>query len=532
VLHKFFPEHKNLNITLPYYEVEAARNSKCALAPHNSAKSRDFIGKEVDEMNSSVYISFLLILILICPIGVVKAQYVGNEAKRPVGIIHANDGNDTIVSSSGIHYTPSEAKKMGLSEVSHNTYYYPAMGGDASGSASSSASSSVDTSSSTITYRTPYWYTPTFGNPLLITKAITTAESQDRYDLGDEILVYVEITNTKDEVRNIRIREIVDDDLQIITPNGYYSPVGVAKTNDLDKISRLEQEFFGTQSGNIPYEDSARIMRSFVVKDNIYPISIKSSFFLFNWSCKFNSNCKGENEADKNRIREFLRDNYDIDWAKNASVISYCMNTSNASLIYVNRTLNDTNSNDYVTFKVQDIGANKKNGQKVLLNISKERSYILRLNESNGVLKVWDDNSILGFDLDRLSKREKLIYWYYVKPKRSGIFDVDTVARIYDENYLDSPDISNPKEITVKKPELKFEVIPELNKNNVYNDWWSSFFLGLFKDNLNLTYDITFIGEAPDKFIDNIEVKLDKTKTDDIDFDNNSDILDFSSQRT
>lgn len=78
----------------------------------------------------------------------------------------------------------------------------------------------------------------------MIKKAITTPKSEDRYDLGDEILVYVEITNTNKELNNILIREIIDDNLQIITPKGYSTPIGAVRTNDLNEICSHETGVF------------------------------------------------------------------------------------------------------------------------------------------------------------------------------------------------------------------------------------------------------------------------------------------------
>ena len=474
-------------------------------------------------------IIFAFIIIIINPDSGIRAEdnWIANRA---VGNITDKAGKEMYVNSNGVPLTKSEAIKENLTIISRDSSggikYVPVGSNDVTDypPVASQVVPETVSSSATFSYRTPDWYTPTSGNPLLIKKALATAKSQDRYVLGDEILVYVEITNTKKELENILIREIIDDDLQLITPTGYCTPIGAVRTNDIDKISKQEQEFFKSQSGYIPYKDSTKIFKSYLAKDNIYPVFINSSSFLFNWSyqCKNNS-CKFDDATEKNRIKDFLRYGYDIDWINDTEI--NCANELNTSFIYIN----GSHSNDRITFKVQDIGRIANNiEEKVLMNISDERSYTFSINESNGVLKVWDRNNILGFNLDKLSKREKVIYWYYVIPKRSGIFNVETLARVYDENYPNSPDISNPKEIIVKTPDLEFEVKPGLNKYNIYQDGWS----GIFKEDLNLVYDITFVGDAPDKFIDNIDIKLDKTKMDDIEFNGTSSSLDFSVNRT
>jgi hypothetical protein len=118
---------------------------------------------------------------------------------------------------------------------------------------------------------------------------------------------------------------------------------------------------------------------------------------------------------------------------------------------------------------------------------------------------ISDRNEILRFNTKSLGSKDRLFYWYYVRPKKSGVFNTETILRIKDEDFKGWPDIIYPMNIEVGKPDYRFEVNPILGSTKVFFN--SSWIPDKWKK-LDITYIIRYTGAASNTYLKNINVEV------------------------
>jgi hypothetical protein len=369
----------------------------------------------------------------------------------------------------------------------------------------------IPSKGSSITYYTPSWYTPTYGDPILIRKQIIPVDSKKDYVTGDKLRVYVEVTNLKNdnknsELNNIYICELVDDELQIVPADG--NPISKKSFFDftipysLDDLSRSKLKFFRGESMNYKTKP-IKWGEDGMLKDQIVCSNEAMDYPLFDWVGLMRNN-----SSEKGKLIKCLNEIFDVKWANNSSEMIVIpkrgLDGKNISLIYINHT-NHAKENDYARLQIDDID-NLKNEGGLGLDISGDRNYDLKYRVgNNGSIIVYDWNNILKLDINELGSKEKLIYTYYIKPKRSGLFSIESVARIGDSTYLAWPDIVYPLMLDIGEPNLNFEVVPLIEKDHVYPNAWRLF----FDEGLTLKYEISLAGDTLKQYSDRIAINLD-----------------------
>ena len=136
-----------------------------------------------------------------------------------------------------------------------------------------------------------------------------------------------------------------------------------------------------------------------------------------------------------------------------------------------------------------------------------------RFNTSDIDSDTWqisDWNGIMGFHVKSLSSKDRLFFWYYVRPKKSGDFSTESIIRINDKDYQGWPDIIYPFNIEVESPDFRFEVTPILEDSKVYanSDLWRWF--PNSSKRLALKYLITYSGDSSRTYLGNVNLTLEQ----------------------
>ena len=245
---------------------------------------------------------------------------------------------------------------------------------------------------------------------------------------------YVKRDKYRGKILDIDIYELVDDSLSIVPPNDNLNNnlIIFKRVKALDDISEMKLALYQEQTSfadeNSPPEKNVTYKKPMIFNHTI-----------FNWD-----NLSNANSSDLQDLSKYLKDHFDLDWA-DAELINISgpehrfINGKKKELIYINST---KDKDDWVLLQTDDrIGSEGI----VLMDISGQRSYLLRANsKEKGKRWINDWNGVLSLHLDNLSTRERLYYWYYIKPKKSGISHTESLVRINDAFWKGCPDITYP----------------------------------------------------------------------------------------
>lgn len=210
------------------------------------------------------------------------------------------------------------------------------------------------------------------------------------------------------------------------------------------------------------------------------------------------------NSENLENLSKYMRENFGIKWINPSNVnISY---PGCSSIQMENIRISDNNASDnWILFMIDNHNADEG---VALLNISDQMIYYLKfetnmLNQSQW--NISDRNEILRFNIKRLGSKDRLFYWYYVRPKKSGVFNTESIIRIKDEDFKGWPDIIYPMHIEVGKPDYRFEVDPILGSTKVFFN--SSWIPDKWKK-LDIAYIIRYTGAASNTYLKNINVEV------------------------
>jgi hypothetical protein len=395
-----------------------------------------------------------------------------------------------------------------------------------------SKSSATNIGEPKVTYNTPLGYAPATAGPLTIKKTVTGVETGNGH--ANRLRVDVEITSARknrndDAINDIDMYELVDESLNLVPPsdkenetirlddieqlkdNSYKKDyvhfsevplINFQKASSLEQISLMRQALLhdrplssaGTKSyrkvyGNPDSEDQLK-----------YYIPISSKYNIFKLS-KITGIDANDSKNIEN-LSEYLEEDFGVNWINSSNLnITYPEYSNNLKIIE----LNDNNdSNNWISFRIDD---HDKYDGIAIMNIS-EKVYFLEFETdktNNSWWNISDQNEVMRFHVKRLGSKDRLFYWYYVRPKKSGTFNTESIIRINDEYYRGWPDIIYPLNIEVGKPDYRFEVDPILEDSKAYVDtnfvpssWWG----------LNVTYIIRYKGEASNTYLKNIKIEL------------------------
>jgi len=394
-----------------------------------------------------------------------------------------------LVSQVGGQYIPSSHIRV-QTDISHSE-----------SNSDHTTSSGSDSSTPTLTTNNnnninEYIYPHELGDPILIKKSINPVSKEEYYNLGDLLKIYVEITNTKKNkaspvLNNISIREIVDNDFRVVSPI-YSKKYEFSNICDC-KLSLYEEWDIDErkENGRVEEPETFHDYIYYQKNSNIYSSPLNYSKIKDTYLFNLDNITKNNTEEQKNLLN-ILHERFDVNWAKanytTINVIDSVKNgfKKNNSLIWINSTLNPEDSIRIDT--IEDI-----NNSKAMLIFPDDKYYGLKMKKTReGAREIFDWNVIQGINNIPLPAQSKLVYWYYVLPKREGNFFTESVIQILDDAYYSWPYIVYPMQIEITEPDLDFEVHPVVEKYNVYVDSgiWS-----LLGDSLSINYYITYRGK-------------------------------------
>jgi hypothetical protein len=375
--------------------------------------------------------------------------------------------------------------------------------------------STIPSRGSSIAYYTPSWYSPAYGEPIKIRKEIVPESPRKDYVMGDKLWVTVEVINIKNDMvnvglKNIYIREIVDNELQVVAASEDHinkEPlIDLAMTDSLKDICYNELKLFRGESINYNIK-TIKIGNDEIYKDAVICSNETLSYPLFEWRGALSGDV-----AERNKLNNSLSEIFGLAWIKeNASIngsLRMIQNGRNVSVIYINRT-DYKEKNEYVRLQIDDVDNISSTGD-LTLDISGDRFYELKYKVGNNKsINVYDWDTIIELDIDELRPKQKLIYRYSIKPKRSGAFNLKSMVRIVGNENLALPDIIYPTVMEVEDPDLSFRVVPILEKDHIYPDIWQWDLTKWFDKILTLKYEIIFTGDTLRQYRDNILIELD-----------------------
>lgn len=379
----------------------------------------------------------------------------------------------------------------------------------------------------------PSGYAPATGGPLSIKKTVTPVETGKGH--ANRLRVDVEITSIKknrldDAINDIDIYELVDESLNLVPPADSLSEI--VKLDYIDQLRTISRGSMYDHFFEIPlinyqkamYLDEISLMRLALLRDiplsSADPISygkiyanpesksqinyIPSVNTVYNiLTCNKNMGVDNNSENLEN-LSKYMKDNFGIKWINPSNInISY---PGCSSIQMENIKISDKNTSDnWIMFIIDNHNADEG---VALLNISDQMIYYLNyetniLNQSQW--NISDRNEILRFNIKRLGSKDRLFYWYYVRPKKSGVFNTESILRIKDEDFKGWPDIIYPMNIEVGKPDYRFEVDPILGSTKVFFN--SSWIPDKWKK-LDITYVIRYTGAASNTYLKNINVEV------------------------
>ncbi|MCX6678172.1 MAG: hypothetical protein NTU95_09550 [Methanothrix sp.] len=396
-----------------------------------------------------------------------------------------------------------------------------------------------------VSYYSPSGYAPATGGPLTIKKVVTAVEAGKGY--GNRLRVDVEITSIKknkndDEIKDIDIYELADESLNIVPPADNIDEVSrevypeelkklsseethesfsdmplinFKKLSSLEDIGLHELDLLRDRPLiSVDPDISKKVYASPEMETEVkyYPPKI-INYNVFYWD-KIKGIDANNSERIKNimNLSKYLKNNFGIKWVDPQAKISYPpYNGSKKEAINIT---DENESNEWIRIEIDD--PDRDDGI-ALLNISGQMTYYLKFDTDKTNKNIWrvsDWNGIMRFHVKSLDSKDRLFYWYYVRPKKSGAFNTESIIRINDEDYSGWPDIIKPLNIKVDDPDLRFEVVPILEDSKVFVDppWLDTSMWGWMIPTkwirLNLKYLITYTGSASTTYLDEIEVEM------------------------
>jgi len=306
-------------------------------------------------------------------------------------------------------------------------------------------------------------------SPLRIKKTFSPG-NKSNYLLGDPIAVYVEISSTDEDLSDSYILEVIDDDLCVV-------PV----TTEFGKISSIDSlmEYYRDLNNDEFLESGC---------------SINNSAFATHVYNRSGANCKKE-EREYNLINLKLNDSNNLTELNNIEKSigrEFKIPSEDGKLNIFNIQkdriqMNRSEDLDFIDIIIKD-------NKSAIIDISGDRRYEYNAKCYNNSIIINETEVALKFDIQNLSKKELFVYKYYIKPKKSGIFNTVTLVRSWgrsDTRYVST--------IDVKDPDPKFEINPRLKETSINIP---------FDKKLELVYDITYLGGASEPDLFNAKIKL------------------------
>lgn len=317
-------------------------------------------------------------------------------------------------------------------------------------------------------------------DPIIIKKMVLPSKKEG-YLLGETLRILVEIKNSKHSKFNknmngLNVLEVVDDDLGLINESFGYSII--------EGLPDLAKQKLGLVESN--YLPETKLNRG------IKPSYIPKRTFLFNLSDDAN--------ISESLIYKLSSD-FDLNWLELDPLASKWSSNGSHDVYEIYSASERLNWLKLIFDRYNDPGFAD-------LVLSDDRVYKLRYSENGSNEEFYNENGVLVLYIDNLKPKESIIYWYDLKPKKSGIFDTESICRTYDSELSEWEDLSYPTSLEIKNPKLEFDVQVKTDKSKLYSS--GCFRPSLDPDSLKIIYDLTYIGETSRSQCRNVLIELDK----------------------
>lgn len=305
-------------------------------------------------------------------------------------------------------------------------------------------------------------------------RKFTSPVNKSGYMLNDGLLISVEVSCKDDNVDKVEVSEIIDDELYVVEKSMYSQKLAnISEIREYKK--KLLQDPFGSlrcDVNNSECDDNTDIRKIFLGKILKHKFNGTNNKMTCNVKDEGSITCLLENLSYKYNMYGW--NNLDcIQFSKSACNYNiYIYNGSN--LTYLNLSLNATNNTGS-------------------LNFSDGRKYNLHVVENNSCLELYDLIKNYDFNISHINTDELFVYKYEIKPKKMGIFYIDTIAKTYARPYIEYPMIVDIN----AKP--KFEIYPIPGKMKAVEG-----------DKLDLVYVIKYTGGNPGLALSKVKIKLDE----------------------
>jgi hypothetical protein len=324
------------------------------------------------------------------------------------------------------------------------------------------------------------------GDSVTVTQIMLPIENEG-YLSGKTARMFVEIKNNKriknnKDLKDLAIRVIIDDELGVIPDSARWLEV-----YSLKDLCEIKSELYAC-----PLDESPLIGDANQCQNNI---PLECNLFCYN-------NATINDSEEVQSIAEKLSNLYDVNWIDTDELRIYRLDDS----FIINNSKNDS----YAIFH------NNENNT-VRMDLSAERAYDLLSNIINNITYINYTNTIIGFNVDKMSPKESIIFYYDVKPKKTGVFNTEVIVRSYDSEQSHLQDFSYYSKIDVKESNPKFDIKPRPSNTEVYKyddpiisilDWLN---LSIQRSPrfIDVVYDITYMGGASEPYCDNIPITFD-----------------------
>jgi hypothetical protein len=315
-------------------------------------------------------------------------------------------------------------------------------------------------------------------DPIIIKKYMLPGKNRS-YISGDRARIFVEIKNNKKNtifrnISSIGISELVDDDLGILPDTAKWEIVN-SITELHDFKSNLFRERTNLSENADKYSNCPSVIKYYKL------FSINNSVNL--------------SKTEQKKISEILNYYFDVNWINKNDVI---FNNDGNRLIIKN------SKNNSIEIIMDEFGSAK-------MTMSDGRNYAFKIKNVNGNKEIYDFNSIINFIAEDVPPKGSIIYFYDIKPKKSGTFNTETVVRLYDSSFMHLPDISSIIPIEIKDSVPDFKVSPNPNKlvsicgnpTRLFHPGW-----------IEIKYDITYIGGASEPICRDVVIEFDEPEND------------------
>lgn len=322
-------------------------------------------------------------------------------------------------------------------------------------------------------------YSSSPGDRVRIRK-FTSPVNKSGYLLNDGLLISVEILCKDDNVDEVEVSEIIDDELYVVNKTIYSR-----KLDNISEIREYKKQLLENPFGC--YAENCLLRCDINNSEWDENIDTRKIFlgkiFLHEYN-ETNNECT-YNISEETSIKDLLNNlsnRFDIYYAEELDRIRFCNGTNSYNISIFNET-----DSMYINFSI-----NEKNNIG-LMKFSDGREYNVGIIRNKNFFEAYDLIQNFDFDISHINTDELFVYKYEIKPKKRGIFYIDTLAKTYARPYIEYPMILDIN----AKP--KFEIYPLLSKKEV-----------LEGDKVDLVYVIKYLGGSSKYSISNINVKLDQ----------------------